>query len=284
MTPPSRCGDAWPTSTGAAGSKELFNMIQIRKTRLLIAAPLVIGVVLSIDVVSKAIASDAAQAKLIGDGLTAVLFAAAPFFLPYLLRFLAVRRIQLEDLIGPVRADEIRSLIDQVLGLKQGDPRPTLFVLDSDKCEASCVGTGSSATIFVTRGLIGTLTPKSLLATIAHEGGHLLGKHLVLQGLIFSIIFFVGRTITAIPPAAAPLFIGLYLMIAWRFEFYADRVSALHVGPRVMQACCAELATLRGQSIQVGQKPKLSDYLSTHPTFAARIHRLGLIKGHTWQE
>ena len=123
-----------------------------------------------------------------------------------------------------------------------------------------------------------------MLATIAHEMGHLHGKHLILQGLMFAGFFFIARTVTTISPVAAPVFLLAYFTTTWRFEFFADRFSALHVGPRAMEACCVELAAVRGTPIDPDHKPKLKDRISTHPTFAARIHRLRQMKGATLQE
>lgn len=254
-------------------------MIPIRKSRLLFAVPVLFGAMLSIEVVARFLAKDATQVKLIGDTIFALLFAVSPFFMPFLLRFVAARRIPLTDLVGAVRAYEVTALMDQIVTLK--GKHPELLVLDSDKCEAVCIGTGASATIFVTKGLINTLSPNALLATIAHEMGHLHGKHLILQGLMFASFFFIARTITIIPPYAAPLFLGLYFLTAWRFEYAADRFSALHVSPRAMEDCCVELAAVRGQSINPEQKLKLKDYISTHPNFAARIQRLRQMKGAT---
>lgn len=257
-------------------------MIPLRKSRLLFAAPILLAAVLSIDVLARAMASNAAEAKLIGDTISALLFAVSPFFLPFLLRYVAAPQIPLKDLVGPVREYEITALIDQTLKLK--GKRPELRVLDSDTIQAVCVGTGASATIFVSRGLIEKLSPKAVLATIAHEMGHLHGKHLILQGLMFAGFFFIARTVTTISPVAAPVFLLAYFTTAWRFEFFADRFSALHVGPRAMEACCVELAAVRGTPIDPDHKPKLKDRISTHPTFAARIHRLRQMKGATLQE
>jgi len=263
-------------------------MIPLRISRLVVAAPLLIGAVLSIDVLARAMASNAYEARFIGDTISALLFAVSPFFLPFLLRYLAAPQIPLKELVGPVREHEIMALIDHASTNK--GKRPELRVLDFNRVQAICVGTGASATIFVTKGLIETLSHKAVLATIAHELGHLHGKHLILQGLMFASFFFIARTVSAIPPVAAPLFLLAYFMTAWRFEFAADRYSALHVGPRAMEACCVELAAVRGTPLDLGHKPKLKlklklkDRLSTHPTFAARIHRLRQMKGATWQE
>ena len=105
-------------------------MIPLRKSRLLVAAPLLIAAFLSIDVIARGMASNAAEAKFIGDTISALLFALSPFFLPFLLRYVAVPQISLKDLVGPVREYEITALIDQALKLK--DKRPELRVLDSD--------------------------------------------------------------------------------------------------------------------------------------------------------
>lgn len=253
-------------------------MIQMRKDRLAIAAVILITSMIIVDLLVKYVATSAPQQKLLGDAVTAVMIASLAFVIPHVLRYLAGKQVSIESVIGSQRRDEIEHLMSKILGIRDRQRLPKLIVLDNEKCEASCVGVGSQATIFITKGLLTTLSDRSLLATVAHECGHIAGRHLLLQGLLFASIYFVGRTFVSLTPMHTPVFLAAYLSIAWQFEYYADRVSALHVGKSAMQVCCKELAAIRGKSIDDTTKTSLLDYISTHPSFAMRIARLEQFK------
>ncbi|WP_459192807.1 M48 family metallopeptidase [Halosimplex sp. J119] len=141
------------------------------------------------------------------------------------------------------------------------------------------IGGPLSGAVGVSRAAVETLPPSQLAAVVAHERGHLAGRHVLVRSLVSAGWLFAGAAaITAVfsttTPAATVTLAGWLLgervvavLVGRATEYRADAYAARHTSPA---AVAALLRTLDG-----GGHPSAADRLrglvSPHPSFERRI-------------
>jgi Zn-dependent protease with chaperone function len=241
----------------------------MRKTRLLLGFPLLVTTISVIDHLAQLVTATITSQKLVSDLLSASIILGLSFWSPYVLRWLAVKEAP------PLRDEAFKAEIARVCQDVSG-ASPRLVLLASDKATASCSGSGKTSTIFLTTGLLSTFSRQTVLATIAHECGHLRMRHAVHQALMFSCMFLASRWM-ALPPFSMPVFMLVYLAVARQFELTADQQAADHVGTGAMTQCLIDLSAHVGTPAEPSKGPRMSmwrDLLCSHPSFERRIAAL----------
>jgi Zn-dependent protease with chaperone function len=123
--------------------------------------------------------------------------------------------------------------------------------------------------ILLSSGLLEQLDDREVRGTIAHELGHVTGRHMMLTAGFLATLYFGKTLFGALGLSLTLLLLLVYLAIVRRNEFDADRRGALMVGADVMKQTLARFKAVHGESAWM-DRPWLT-LLSTHPGFGRRI-------------
>ena len=139
-----------------------------------------------------------------------------------------------------------------------------------------------SNTLYVTEGLRARLWTQMAEGVIAHEMGHLAGKHSLKMSvtsyfsvlLIIVTVALIGESSWAIPIAVALTIFPVSLpLFSRRMEYNADRHAASVVGMETMSH------TLR----TIVDRPQWSKESDTHPSIERRLARLRKVEGRSFR-
>lgn len=159
-----------------------------------------------------------------------------------------------------------RAALKQVVGSIRP---PRLTIYSSERPAAVTANDGSKCCIFVSTGLIDSLSPASLSAVMAHECGHIMEKHPIRQAIILGLLAGVKMSI-GIPAAAVVPIVLAYLMMLRDWEYIADRFAFHRVGCATMIEAFGEYRAVTGFE----SSNPLVDLLSTHPSIRYRVAAL----------
>jgi Zn-dependent protease with chaperone function len=121
--------------------------------------------------------------------------------------------------------------------------------------------------VFVGQKLLEKLNPEEIKAVIAHEFGHIKGRHVVVQIVyILPIMAFFALSWSRLPPIMTELGLFAYMMFAlvpirWWAEKRADLAAIKQVGKEPLKSALIAL---------VG-KEKMNEPSETHPAVSQRI-------------
>lgn len=238
----------------------------MRKTRLLLAFPMLVTAISVIDHGSTLISRSHQVHQLVADLLSASMIMGLALYSPYLLQWLAVKPAK----VDPPGAFDVLETCTAVLGFS-----PRLVVLDSPKLEASCAGSGRTSTVFVTTGFLRRYSSSTVRATAAHEASHLRLNHSMHQALMFSCLYLAGRWV-GLPSMAMPVLMLGYLAVCRAFEFAADQLAAEHVGEEAVIQMVNDLRPATGPSTLRHARwwSATHQLLCSHPSFDNRVSAL----------
>jgi len=157
----------------------------------------------------------------------------------------------------------------ELLSLKSGLPG---YVLPLDTVNAF-VGLDR---IYVTRGMLNSLSVGRIRAVIAHELGHFHGRHMYVltmlesMGLITVVLASWASSGAGVPITVAAGFGILVILLRWvsrRHEYQADRYAARLVGA---QEVFVTFKSLFGERLGLEE----ASIFDTHPTMMDRLGRL----------
>lgn len=146
---------------------------------------------------------------------------------------------------------------------KKMDLKITKMKIFPNVCNAYAQGNQ----VFVGQKLLEKLNPEETKAVLAHEFGHIKGRHALLQIVyILPIVIFFGLSWSRLPPIMTELGLFAYIMFAlvpirWWAEKRADLAAIKQVGKEPLKSA---LITLVG-------KEKLDETSETHPAVSQRI-------------
>jgi STE24 endopeptidase len=121
--------------------------------------------------------------------------------------------------------------------------------------------------LFVGEELLKKLDLSQLKAVVAHEFGHIKGKHAIVQFLyILPIMVYLWLNWHNLPPAMMELGLFAYMIIAlipiyWEFEKRADLAAVRYVGKEPIKSALLTLV----------EKDKLDELSETHPSVRKRL-------------
>ncbi|WP_415380722.1 M48 family metallopeptidase [Halosimplex sp. TS25] len=141
------------------------------------------------------------------------------------------------------------------------------------------IGGPLSGAVGVSRAAVETLPPAQLAAVVAHERGHLAGRHAFVRSLVSAGWLFAGAAvITAVfsvttPAATAALAAWLFgeravaVLVGRATEYRADAYAASHTSP----AAVAGLLRTLDDGSRHSVTDRLRGLVSPHPSFERRI-------------
>jgi Zn-dependent protease with chaperone function len=160
-----------------------------------------------------------------------------------------------------------------------------VFILGNRRSAESNAFATSKGVVMLTRGLVENLTRREVDAVVAHEVGHLRGKHPSLQLWLlvayFVIVIPLGTLVPRSGPAALlgslPIFPIVYVLVAarvsQRHEYDADaRAVALTGDPEGKIAALARLRRLSKSPVDWGG---IQGSILSHPSMRQRVLALG---------
>ena len=160
-----------------------------------------------------------------------------------------------------------------------------VFILGNRRAAEANASADSQGLIMLTRGLVDNLTRREVDAVVAHEVGHLRGKHPSLQTWLLVAYFVLripaGALLPRSGPAAVllslPIFPIIYVLVAarvsQRHEFNADaRAVALTGDPEGKIAALARLRRLGKSPVDWGG---IQGSILSHPSMRQRVLALG---------
>ena len=121
--------------------------------------------------------------------------------------------------------------------------------------------------LYVGEPLLERLDAEEVKAVVAHEFGHIKGRHMFIQIFyILPILACVAPSWSRLPPAMLERGLFAYMMIAlvpiqWRFEKRADFAAVKHVGKEPLKSALLKLI----------KKDALNEASETHPAINQRI-------------
>ena len=183
--------------------------------------------------------------------------AASIFVLCVLLAAAAVYAYADRALLGMLGAREyalaedplLRSTVD-ALAAKLGVAPPKLYLIPDHYPRALAAGRGpAGATIAVSAGLLGALSPAELEAVLAHELAHVRRRDVLVQtsAVMLAVVlvdlsriggWFERALLAVLGPIAAAF---VHLLLSPRRELAADRVAASVTGPEALSSALAKL-------------------------------------------
>jgi Zn-dependent protease with chaperone function len=206
----------------------------------------------------------------------------AAFVLYRILNFCALRYR-----VGGFQALTSGGLYERVSALAQsaGTRLNGVFILGNRRAAEANASANSKGFITLTRGLVDNLTRREVDAVVAHEVGHLRGKHPSLQMWLLVAYFVLripaGALLPRTGPAAVllslPIFPIVYVLVAarvsQRHEFNADmRAVALTGDPEGKIAALARLRRLGKSPVDWGG---IQGSILSHPSMRQRVLALG---------
>ena len=203
----------------------------------------------------------------------------AAYVLYRILSRLAVRSSR-----GDLRTLESGELYDSVAALAgaAGAKLKGVFLMGTRMAQEVNAYATSAGCIVLTRGLVERLSRREVNAVVAHEAGHLSGKHISYKLILFwSYIVVVGPGATALlnrsglPPwvLALPILPLLYVVavaqLSQRHEFSADaRAVAITEDPEGMIAALSRLSRITRSPVDWGG---IQGSILTHPSMKSRV-------------
>lgn len=151
---------------------------------------------------------------------------------------------------------------------------PAICVVESDTLIASAVGAADRGLIVVSTGLLRDADSNTLQAILAHEQGHIEGRHMIATGGVLAAWFLV-KMLFPVSMLWTCIFFATYLALLRRNEFDADARAAAHVGAGAVGAALIWVHEKIGGPAWA-QKQWLT-VASTHPTLASRCAALAQI-------
>lgn len=237
-------------------------MVPMRTGRVVAAFVFVVLVIAGIDFLVDISTSDRATHTLWSTLLTAALIASYTWLAPFAMPFLAKPTVN-----GTAIAKQAQESLNGLSSFARSKPR--LFVIDDSRPVAYGLGVPGCAAIFVTTGLMSTMSPGALRFVLAHELEHINQRHALATSLIFAVMY-CGKMLLTIPPSLGPFaFLG-YLAVMRACERAADKGASKVVGSETTKDALLELKQIVGEK---GTPSRLLDLLSTHPSFGRRAAR-----------
>jgi Zn-dependent protease with chaperone function len=237
-------------------------MVPMRSSRLLLALPVLVGVVAAIDTIAGVISSVAEQQQVAAAWLTGLLLLAYAWIAPWLHEFLAV-----PSTTGHAETRKLLAVALKRHAAAAGISTPRLVFVEHASPVAFGIGMPGAATVFVTTGMCKAVDARTLDFVIAHEVSHISLKHSLFQAIVFAGLY-LGKALLGLPPLLAPFILLGYLAFMRQCEFAAD------CGASRLTNCSTTrhgLAALAQMVREVKRPSVLVDLLSTHPGFHRRI-------------
>lgn len=148
---------------------------------------------------------------------------------------------------------------------------PGICVVASPSLIASAVGAGDRGLIVVSTGLLREADSDTLQAILAHELGHIEGRHMIATGGVLGA-WFLAKMLFPVTMLWTCIFFAFYLALLRRNEFDADDRAAARVGGSAVSAALIWVHQKIGAPAWA-EKQWLS-MMSTHPTLASRCSAL----------
>ncbi len=238
------------------------------------------------------------------DGLCFVLvWGAVLLFLSPRLSARWVLRMYKARPVAPDQAPQYHQALQVLAGRAHLAAPPSLWWVPSPTVNAFAVGRRDASAIAVTDGLLRSLSPRELIAVLAHETAHIAHGDLMVMNLadvisrLTSAMSFVGLVFIflALPQALAggevewwPLFLLAIapqvnllaqLGLSRTREFDADLTAARLIDdPQAMASALVKLERIEQGFLRrfffPGQGMPMPSWLRTHPTNAERVQRL----------
>ncbi|MGE4441570.1 MAG: zinc metalloprotease HtpX [Desulfomicrobium sp.] len=205
--------------------------------------------------------------------------------------------------VAPDQAPQYHQALQVLAGRAHLPAPPSLWWVPSPTVNAFAVGRRDASAIAVTDGLLRSLSPRELIAVLAHETAHIAHGDLLVMNLadvisrLTSAMSFVGLVFIflALPQALAggevewwPLFLLAIapqvnllaqLGLSRTREFDADLTAARLIDdPQAMASALVKLERIEQGFLRrfffPGQGMPMPSWLRTHPTNAERVQRL----------
>jgi Zn-dependent protease with chaperone function len=128
--------------------------------------------------------------------------------------------------------------------------------------------------LFIGQKLLEKLNAEQIKAVVAHEFGHIKGRHTLVQIFyIMPIMIFVALNWSKLPSAMLNIGLIAYMMVAlvplhWMIEKRADRAAVTYVGKDALKSALLTLV----------EKEKLNEPSETHPPINQRLRWIEQIK------
>ena len=235
--------------------------------RLLAAVAAVTAILVGLDDLLVVWGASAVLRDMVSTGIMALALALWPAWFVVVIPVFIPRRKRLEDPVAQQR-------VARILGsfARPGMAEPGIILFRSDKPIGLAAGAPARSVIMLSSGLLAQLNDSEVRGTLAHECGHVVGRHMMLTSGFLATLYF-GKTLFG--ALGLPLTLVLLLVYVWivrRNEFDADRRGAAMVSAADMKQTLTKFQ-------QVHQEPKWMDrpwltILSTHPGFGRRIQAL----------
>lgn len=237
-------------------------MIPMRLSRILMALPVLLGIMVLAQVIGGALAplpdlreGYASAGLLVAVGLIAL-------ELPRVFEYLAAR-----DDVGPAGA---RGQVTLARLAHRGVVPflPRLHVIDSKTRSAISVGVPGDGVIFITNALVNQLDDDALEVTLAHELEHLTKRHTLFHyGFVLLVIMLKGVGLAA---WVGPVLLLGYLAMLRQFEYAADAGAAAALGKSRVAAALRKVQV----AVQEEDFGAAKELISTHPPFRKRMARV----------
>lgn len=151
----------------------------------------------------------------------------------------------------------------------QIDRPPRVILYRSDRPSAVTANDWPQCCIFVSTGMVKSLSTESLAAVLSHECGHVWHRHPLRQAIVLGLLAGVKMSI-GVPPAAVVAVLIAYLMMLREWEYVADRHACKTVGADRMQVAFEEYRAASGDK----DSSSWSELLSGHPSMRNRVAAL----------
>jgi heat shock protein HtpX len=241
--------------------------------KLLAAVAAVTGLLTGLDDLLVALGASGVLRDMVSTAILALALALWPAWFTRVLPLLIARKKLLDDPVAQQRvARLLRDVLEGAEGQGQGIKQPRVLIFHDAKPVGLAAGVPVRSLILLSSGLLEQLDDREVRGTIAHELGHVTGRHMMLTAGFLATLYFGKTLFGALGLPLTLLLLLVYLAIVRRNEFDADRRGALMVGADVMKQTLARFKAIHGESAWM-DRPWLT-LLSTHPGFGRRIMAL----------
>ena len=241
--------------------------------RLVAAVAAVTAVLVGLDDLLVAWGASAVLRDMVSTGILAMALALWPAWFPRVLPLFIPRKRLLDD---PVAQQRVARLLSEVLdgtqGQGQGINEPRVLIFRDARAVGLAAGAPAQSVLMVSSGLLDQLDDREVRGAIAHECGHVIGRHMMLTAGFLATLYFGKTLFGALGLPLTLVLLLVYLAIVRRNEFDADRRGALMVGADAMKQTLAKFKAVHGESDWM-DKPWLT-LVSTHPGFGRRMKAL----------